>query len=84
MSEYEISVEEQEAEKYVRLRFDVGLSERSVEAARIAFPISQFCVCIRNEQEQIGVGRIIGNGGCNFEIVDIALHPDHQRRGLGL
>jgi ribosomal protein S18 acetylase RimI-like enzyme len=29
------------------------------------------------------MGRVIGDGGCNFVIVDIAVHPDHQRQGLG-
>ena len=29
------------------------------------------------------MGRIIGDGGCNYEIVDVAVHPDHQRQGLG-
>jgi ribosomal protein S18 acetylase RimI-like enzyme len=29
------------------------------------------------------MGRVVGDGGCNFEIVDIAVHPDYQRQGLG-
>jgi ribosomal protein S18 acetylase RimI-like enzyme len=29
------------------------------------------------------MGRIVGDGGCNFEIVDMAVHPDFQRQGLG-
>lgn len=29
------------------------------------------------------MGRVIGDRGCNFEIVDIAVHPDFQREGLG-
>ena len=26
---------------------------------------------------------MVGDGGCNFEVVDIAVHPDHQQQGLG-
>jgi predicted N-acetyltransferase YhbS len=31
----------------------------------------------------IGMGRVIGDGGLNYDIVDMAVHPDHQRQGLG-
>lgn len=31
----------------------------------------------------IGMGRLIGDGGCFFQVVDIAVHPEHQGRGLG-
>ena len=31
----------------------------------------------------VGMGRLIGDGGCFFQIVDIAVHPEHQGRGLG-
>lgn len=83
MSDFELSAAEPTAEEYVRLRLAAGLDERSIEAARIALPNSYFSVCIRDEAELIGMGRIVGDGGCNFEIVDIAVHPDYQRRGLG-
>jgi GNAT superfamily N-acetyltransferase len=29
------------------------------------------------------MGRLVGDGAMNFEIVDIAVTPAHQRRGLG-
>ena len=29
------------------------------------------------------MGRIVGDGGLNYEVVDIAVHPDYQRQGLG-
>jgi GNAT superfamily N-acetyltransferase len=29
------------------------------------------------------MGRLIGDGGCFAQITDIAVHPDHQRQGLG-
>jgi GNAT superfamily N-acetyltransferase len=31
----------------------------------------------------IGLGRVVGDGGCFFQVVDIMVHPDHQRRGIG-
>ena len=29
------------------------------------------------------MGRLVGDGGCNFEIVDVCVHPDHRLQGLG-
>jgi ribosomal protein S18 acetylase RimI-like enzyme len=29
------------------------------------------------------MGRVIGDGGLNYEIVDMAVHPDYQRQRLG-
>lgn len=33
--------------------------------------------------EVVAMGRVIGDGGWYFHIVDMATLPDHQRRGLG-
>lgn len=29
------------------------------------------------------MGRVIGDGGCCFHIIDMAVFPEHQRRRLG-
>jgi len=70
-------------DEFIALRAAAGLSPRTPEAARLGLPRSLFAVCIRMEQELIGMGRVIGDGGCSFQIVDIAVHPDYQRQGLG-
>jgi ribosomal protein S18 acetylase RimI-like enzyme len=31
----------------------------------------------------VGMGRVIGDGGWYFHIADMAVLPDHQRKGLG-
>ena len=31
----------------------------------------------------VGMGRVVGDDGCFYQLVDVAVHPDHQRRGLG-
>ena len=33
--------------------------------------------------ETIAMGRVIGDGGCFFQVVDMAVVPEHQRRGIG-
>ena len=31
----------------------------------------------------IAMGRVVGDGACNFEIVDVAVDPSYQGKGLG-
>jgi len=42
-----------------------------------------YAVVIRKDGEAVGMGRIVGDGGLFFQIVDIAVDPKHQKRGLG-
>jgi ribosomal protein S18 acetylase RimI-like enzyme len=70
-------------EEYCALRLAAGLSERAPEAAAIGLPATLFAVSIRVGDDLVAMGRVVGDGGCNLSVVDIAVHPDHQRRGLG-
>ncbi|MEM9403944.1 MAG: GNAT family N-acetyltransferase [Pseudomonadota bacterium] len=71
------------AAEYCELRVAAGLSPRSRAAAEAGLPNTLCGVCVRDDGRLIGMGRLIGDGGCNYEVVDIAVHPDYQRRGLG-
>ena len=70
-------------DEYIELRLLCGLSSRSREAAQIGLGNSLFGTSIKHNGLLVGMGRVVGDGGCNFEVVDIAVHPDHQRKGLG-
>lgn len=80
---FQIGYEPPEAEEYVNLRVKAGLSGKDIEASRRGLPNSLFVVTIRIEGELIGMGRVIGDGGCMFHVVDIAVSPEHQGQGLG-
>ncbi|MEU5161137.1 GNAT family N-acetyltransferase [Streptomyces sp. NPDC020875] len=80
---YEIRVGVPTAEVFRRLRTDAGLSDKSPEAVALALPNTWFGVVLRHAGEPIGMGRIIGDGGTAFQLVDICVHPAHQGRGLG-
>ena len=71
------------AAEYVDLRRAAGMGARTVAAAQAGLPNSLYAACIRSNGTLVAMGRVVGDGGCNFEVVDIAVHPDHQRRGLG-
>ncbi|QUD90787.1 GNAT family N-acetyltransferase [Phenylobacterium montanum] len=44
---------------------------------------SLFAVQLFMGDEAIGMGRVIGDGGCFFQVVDIAVDPRFQGRGYG-
>lgn len=69
--------------EYRRLRVSSGLSDRSAEAAAAGLPNTWFGVVVRQDGEAVGMGRIVGDGGCFFLVVDICVLPEHQGRGLG-
>lgn len=72
-----------DAATYCRLRSVSGLSPKTAEAAARGLPNSVFAVQVLQGDEIVGMGRIIGDGGCFYQVVDIAVLPAHQGRGLG-
>ena len=70
-------------EEYCELREVCGLSEKTEHAAELGLPNSLFATIIRNHGELIAMGRVVGDSGCNYEIVDVAVHPRFQQRGFG-
>lgn len=70
---------------YLRLRREAGLSERTEEQARAGLPGSWAACHVVHEEtgEVVGMGRLLGDGGWYFHVVDMAVLPEHQRRGLG-
>ena len=70
-------------DEYRRLRSAAGLSARSAEAATRGLANTLFGVSLVDADRTVGMGRIIGDGGCFFVVVDIAVQPEYQGRGLG-
>lgn len=70
-------------EDYRRLRAATGLGPKTVEAAEKGLAGTWFGVSVVDGDETVGMGRIVGDGGCFFQVVDIAVLPEHQGRGLG-
>ncbi len=70
-------------EDFLRLRVSAGLSAKTAEQASKGLPNSWFGVSVLHNGHVVGMGRVIGDGGTAFQIVDIALEPEHQGKGLG-
>lgn len=70
-------------QEYCEIRVKAGLSPKSLKAAEIGLPNSLYGVSIRDDELLIAMGRVVGDGACNFEIVDVAVDPSYQGKGLG-
>jgi GNAT superfamily N-acetyltransferase len=81
---YELREEVPSVSDYINIRLNAGLSRKSEEAATIGLPNSLFSVVVYFNNEAIGIGRVIGDGGCFFEITDMAVLPEHQKKGVGV
>jgi len=70
---------------YVRLRAEAGLTPKTPAQAEAALPGSWAAchVVHRATNETVAMGRVIGDGGWYFHVVDMAVLPAHQRRGIG-
>lgn len=70
-------------ETYRYLRTAAGLSPKTLEAAERGLPNTLFAVQVFCGQTAIGMGRIIGDGGTFYQVVDIAVLPEYQGQGVG-
>jgi ribosomal protein S18 acetylase RimI-like enzyme len=91
---YELRDELPTAEEFVALRDAADMAPRSLEAVEQGLPNSIFGVTVAYENdgdggngegndEVVGMARIVGDGGSVYHVCDMAVRPDHQRRGLG-
>lgn len=75
-------------EDYVHLRTASGLTPKNAEQAAASVRGS-WCGCYVVVAEEasppraVAMGRVVGDGGWYFLVADMAVLPEHQRRGLG-
>ena len=70
-------------EVYQYVRRECGLSPKSTDAATRGLAASLYMVHVRKDDEVVGMGRLIGDGGCFCQVVDICVLPGCQGLGLG-
>ncbi|KQL50657.1 GNAT family acetyltransferase [Heyndrickxia shackletonii] len=83
MIDYKIFYEAPAPEEYNELRVKAGLSSKDLNASKTGLKNSILAVTLRFGEKLIGMGRIIGDGGNFYHIVDIAVDPAYQGQGLG-
>lgn len=80
---YRLSLRTPEIGDYRRLREVAGLTPKTLEGAAAGLPNTWCAVVVEHAGRAVGMGRVIGDGGLFFQIVDMAVEPAHQGRGLG-
>lgn len=82
MDDYEAAFETPTIADYCRLRAEAGLTPRSETAAAAGLPHTIVGVVVRHRGRAVAMGRAVGDG-LFYQIVDMAVEPAHQGRGLG-
>ncbi|GAB3475189.1 GNAT family N-acetyltransferase [Nocardiopsis coralliicola] len=84
-SDYDVVAGPPSVDDYLRLRREAGLSEPTREQAErgIGGAWAAVRAVHRATGETVGMGRVIADGGWYFHIIDMAVLPGHQRRGIG-
>lgn len=85
MEEYQITEAIPTVSEFLELRKSCGLSPRGVAASEVGLKNSWYSICVRRscDRQLIGMGRIVGDGGTACQLVDIAVHPAQQQKGIG-
>jgi GNAT superfamily N-acetyltransferase len=65
------------------LRGAAGLSRFTEETARISLANYLHGEWLYEGDELVGMGRLIGDGGCFAQVTDMAVHPRLQGQGWG-
>ena len=68
---------------YLRVRAAAGMHQKTREAAERALPNTLYGVSLERDGEVVAMGRVVGDNGCFFLVVDIAVVPELQGQGLG-
>ena len=72
-----------DTDTYLQLRREGGMSGYARDAAEIGLRNSLYSVMLLDGDTPVGMGRVIGDGGCFVQVTDIVVLPDNQGRGLG-
>lgn len=83
MTDYSLVERKPTVEEFNGIRQAAGLSIKNQAAAEKGIANSLFSACILFQGKCIGIGRVVGDGGLVFDIVDVAVLPEHQGKGLG-
>jgi len=70
-------------EEYNHVRQAGGLTVKDKVAAQQGLAHTLFGVCIIYNGATIGIGRVIGDGGLFYDIVDVAVVAEYQKKGVG-
>ena len=84
MTKYKIENKIPTLEEYKYLCESVGWTDyMNFEVVETSLRNSIHCITIKENEQIVGMGRIVGDGAIYFYIQDIVVHPDYQKKGIG-
>lgn len=84
MKDYKIENNIPALEEYKYLCESVGWTNyMNFEVVETSLRNSIHCITVKDNEQIVGMGRIVGDGAIYFYIQDIVVHPDYQKRGIG-
>jgi ribosomal protein S18 acetylase RimI-like enzyme len=69
--------------EYNELRALVEWPTFPAEIVKEALANSLFGVCVEGDDKVIGMGRVVGDKVVYFHLLDVIVHPQFQRKGIG-
>lgn len=84
MIKYQIENNFPTVEEYKYLCDSVGWSDvMNFDVVETSLRNSIHCVTVKEDEQIVGMGRIVGDGAIYFYIQDIVVHPEYQKNGVG-
>ncbi|MCT4777504.1 MULTISPECIES: GNAT family N-acetyltransferase [Exiguobacterium] len=83
VNEVEVRIETPTPEEHQRLRVIAGMPKRSDSGTVKGLANTLYGVCLYKDDQMVGMGRVVGDGGMVFHLVDIVVDPECQGLGLG-
>lgn len=80
---YTLSYENPTVDDYYSLVKECDLIVKDKEAIEIGLKNGLFTITIYQDNSLIGMGRVVGDGATVFHIIDVAVSPRFQGKGLG-
>ena len=73
---FQIEVKTPSAEEFLRLRASADMGPRSLKGVKRGLGNELYCVVLKINDELVGMGRVVGDGGTVFHICDMVIKPD--------
>ncbi|MBR6322754.1 MAG: GNAT family N-acetyltransferase [Lachnospiraceae bacterium] len=70
-------------EEYMKLRREVGWMEFPLEEAKNCVENAYMVLCVRDDEEAVGVVRLLWDGGYVAFLSDVIVDPRYQGKGIG-
>ena len=72
-----------DVKEYLTLRASTNWSQLSSDQVKQALANDLYSVCVKIENQTVGMARIIGDGAIYFYIQDLIVLPEYQKQGIG-